>query len=128
MEKQVILTSAVRFVNPEDVVAYQALPVYALPCHDVEFNEVTRYVVGWRHIVLYGRTGRRLAVLKRRHFIGMAIDGQPVVIRGDGFQPFASDDVSDDVDVGNALDEVVQEGTPAIADGAIDANGEDDEE
>lgn len=126
MEKQVILTSAVRFCSIEDVEAYKALSVEALPCNDVEFNEVTRYLVGWEHIVLFGRTGRRLAALKRRDFIGMAIDGKPVLISGDSFKPFSTE--SKELDAKAELDTLMRRlgYVPYSEDGGICYVSDDD--
>ena len=89
---QVIISTAIRFTNEADVAAYKALTFEALPLDDMEYNEVTRYLVGWEHIVLFGANGRRLAVLKRKAIRGMAINDKPVTITGDDFKPFTTED------------------------------------
>ncbi len=89
---QVIISTAIRFTTEADVAAYKALSFEALPLEDMEYNEVTRYLVGWEHIVLFGANGRRLAVLKRKAIRGMAINGKPVTITGDEFKPFTFED------------------------------------
>lgn len=89
---QVIISTAIRFNNEADVAAYKALSFEALSLEDLEFNEVTRYIVGYEHIVLFGQNGRRLAVLKRDKVRGMAINDKPVKVNGDGFKPFNTED------------------------------------
>ena len=89
---QVIISTAIRFTNEADVAAYKSLSFEALPLEDMEYNEVTRYLVGWEHIVLFGANGRRLAVLKRKAIRGMAINDKPVTVTGDGFKPFNTED------------------------------------
>lgn len=93
---QVIISTAIRFTTEADVAAYKALSFEALPLEDMEYNEVTRYLVGWEHIVLFGANGRRLAVLRRKAIRGMAINGKPVTITGDDFKPFTTESVKVD--------------------------------
>lgn len=89
---QVIISTAIHFTNEADVAAYKALSFEALPLDDMEYNEVTRYIVGYEHVVLFGANGRRLAVLKRKAIRGMAINGKPVKVAGDDFRPFNTED------------------------------------
>lgn len=90
--KNVIISTAVNFVIDEDVIAYRDMSYVARPRLDVEFYEATKVIVGWDRIVLFGKHGQRMAVLNRRDFVGMAIDGKPFVISGDGFAPFTYDE------------------------------------
>ena len=93
--KNVIISTDIRFTTAHDVRAYSGLTSEARPRLDVEFTEATKVVVGWDRIVLFGATGQRMAVLNRRDFVGMAIDGKPYVISGDGFAPFTYDEAAD---------------------------------
>lgn len=81
----VVVSTAIRFSSPESITAYKAIPWYDLPEEDMEYNEVTRYIVGYRNIILLGQNGRRLATFSRRKVRGLAVDGQPIVIHGDDF-------------------------------------------
>lgn len=81
-----IVSTSIRFSTPESVAAYRALPWHDLPEDDMEYNEVTRYIVGYKNIILLGKNGRRLATFPRRSVLGLAIDGQPVVIHGKDFK------------------------------------------
>lgn len=96
--KNVIISTAVNFVIDEDVIAYRNMSYVARPRFDVEFYEATKVIVGWDRIVLFGKHGQRMAVLNRRDFVGMAIDGKPYVISGDGFAPFTYDEAEDVAD------------------------------
>ena len=131
MEKQVIISEAIRFATEGDVYNYGAFSPEALPRNDVEFNEATKIVVGYQHIVLFGRYGRRMAVLRRKDFVGMAVDGVPYQISGDGFLPFEIEDVPVD---GSALDDLMGrpvEALDAVVESAkpyapaVDENGEE---
>lgn len=93
--KNVIISTAVNFVIDEDVVAYRNMSYVARPRLDVEFYEATKVIVGWDRIVLFGKHSQRMAVLNRRDYVGMAIDGKPYVISGDGFAPFTYDEAAD---------------------------------
>ena len=93
---QVIISTAIRFTTEADVAAYKALSFEALPREDVEYNEVTRFIVGYEHIVLFGANGRRLAVLKRDKVRGMAIDDEPVTVNGNDFRPFSTESLEID--------------------------------
>lgn len=83
---QAVISTAVKFQTAEDVKAYQGLNWTALPEEDVEYNEVTRYIVGFRNIILLGLNGRRLCTFPRRSAKGFAVDGQPIVIHGPNFK------------------------------------------
>lgn len=96
--KNVIISTDIRFTTAHDVRAYSGLTSEARPRLDVEFTEATKVVVGWDRIVLFGATGQRMAVLNRRDYVGMAIDGKPYVISGDGFAPFTYDEAADIAD------------------------------
>ena len=87
---QVIISTGIRFTCEEDVNAYKALSFEALPMDDLEYNEVTRYLIGWKRIVLFGLNGHRLAVLNREQVRGMAVNGRPINVRGEGFVPVDS--------------------------------------
>lgn len=88
---QIIISTGIRFTTEEDVNAYKALSFEALPMTDLEFNEATRYLIGWRRIVLFGLNGHRLAVLDREQVRGMAVDGKPVTVSGEDFTPIDSE-------------------------------------
>lgn len=96
--KNVILSTTIRFTTASDVLAYSGLTNEARPRLDVEFTEATKIVVGFQHIVLFGATGRRMAVLSRKDYVGMAIDGKPVVVAGDEFKPFTVDEADEKSD------------------------------
>lgn len=85
-------STSICFSTPESVEAYKAIPWIDLPEDDMEYNEVTRYIVGYKNIILLGLNGRRLATFPRRKVRGLAIDGHPVVIRGEGFKRIGIDD------------------------------------
>ncbi len=110
-----VVSTSIRFSTPESVAAYKALPWYDLPEDDMEYNEVTRYIVGYKNIVLLGQDGRRLATFNRRKVRGFAIDGQPIVIHGEGFKRIGIDDpaiaeaAGDDNPSEDAVDEAVAE-------------------
>ncbi len=48
--------------------------------------------MGYKNIVLLGKDGRRLATFNRRKVRGFAVDGQPIVIHGEGFKRIGIDD------------------------------------
>ena len=64
---QVIISTAIRFTTEADVAAYKALSFEALPLEDMEYNEVTRYLVGWEHVVLFGAKDRKSTRLNSSH-------------------------------------------------------------
>lgn len=81
-----IISTAINFQNAADVAAYLELSPQALPDGDREYTEVTRYIVGYAHIILLGANGRTLAKVKRQDVKALVIEGEPICIRGDGFQ------------------------------------------
>lgn len=87
-----IISTSINFRTAEDVKAYQGLDWMALPEDDMEYNEVTRYIVGYKNIILLGQNGRRLYTGKRRNIRGLAIDGSPIVIHGKNFKRIGIDD------------------------------------
>lgn len=89
--QQIIISAGIKFTCEADVDAYNHLTFEALPSADLEFNEVTRFIVGYEHIVVFGQNGRRLAVLKRKDYRGMAVDGKPIKITGDDFKTVSTD-------------------------------------
>lgn len=88
----VIVSTSIRFTSEDDVKAYRGLGFEALPEDDLEYTEVTRYILGGAKIVLFGAKGQRLAVLERRTVRGMAVDGVPVTVHGPEFKRFDSDE------------------------------------
>lgn len=102
--KNVILSTSIRFTDKHDVLAYSGLTDEARPRLDVEFTEATKIVVGIQHVVLFGATGHRMAVLSRKDYVGMAIDGQPVVVAGDEFKPFTVDEADEECESKASLD------------------------
>ena len=97
--KNVILSTSIRFADKHDVLAYSGLTDAARPRLDVEFTEATKIVVGFQHVVLFGATGHRMAVLSRKDYVGMAIDGNPAVITGDEFKPFTVDEAAEEAEL-----------------------------
>ncbi len=108
-----VVSTSIRFSTPESVAAYKTIPWHDLPEDDMEYNEVTRYIVGYKNIVLLGKDGRRLATFNRRKVRGFAIDGQPIVIHGEGFKRIGIDDP--------ATAEAAGDDDPATAEPAGDA-------
>lgn len=109
-----IVSTSIRFSTPESVAAYKGLPWHDLPEDDMEYNEVTRYIVGYKNIVLLGKDGRRLATFPRRKVMGLAIDGQPIVIHGEGFKRIGIDDAA----TAEAAGDVGQSDEPGAEDAA----------
>ena len=105
--KELILSSTIKFSTEDDVKHYNAITPTALPRTDIVITEATKIVVGYQHIIVFGATGRRMAVLSRKDFTGMAIDGKPVTISGKSFHPFTVDQtaVEADADTGDTADE-----------------------
>lgn len=81
-----IISTSINFQSAADVAAYMQLDPVALPEDDMAYTEVTRYIVGFESIVLFGVDGRRLAKFRRRNVRGFAVDGEPVVIHGENFK------------------------------------------
>lgn len=123
---QAIISTSINFRSAEDVKAYQGLDWMSLPEDDMEYNEVTRYIVGYKNIILLGLNGRRLYTGLRRNIKGLAIDGQPIVIHGKDFKRIGIDDEATAVAAGEdglseeAVDAAVAEAVAAelAADGA----------
>lgn len=114
-----IVSTSIRFSTPESVAAYKALPWHDLPEDDMEYNEVTRYIVGYKNIILLGKDGRRLATFPRRKVLGLAIDGQPIVIHGKDFKRIGIDDVATAVAAGDdGMDEDATDTAELAAEGA----------
>lgn len=90
--KQAIISTCINFQTEADVTAYRGIDWRALPEGDMEYNEVTKYIVGYKNIILLGANGRKLATFPRRTVRGMAIDGTPVIIHGKDFTRIGVDD------------------------------------
>lgn len=81
-----VVSTSINFQNAADVAAYMQLNPAALPDDDTAYTGVTRYIVGYAHIILFGENGRRMAKLHRRNVRGFAVDGEPVVVHGPDFK------------------------------------------
>lgn len=82
---KIIISTGVEFNTPEDVLDYEALDVSEIPEDDVPpILNAVNYRVGYKHIVIEVDTGN--VVFLRKNVKGMAVDGQPITLRGDGFQ------------------------------------------
>ena len=81
-----VVSTSINFQNASDVAAYMQLNPAALPDDDTAYTGVTRYIVGYAHIILFGENGRRMAKLHRRSVRGFAVDGEPVVVHGPSFK------------------------------------------
>ena len=80
-----IISTSVEFNTPEDVRDYEALDPIDAPEDDMAPTDVVKYKVGYRLIVLERESGA-VDVYRRRGVTGMAVDGQPIIIHGQGFQ------------------------------------------
>lgn len=117
--RQAIISTAINFQTAEDVKAYQGLDWKALPEDDREYNEVTRYIVGFKNVILLGLNGRRLCTVPRRSVKGLAIDGQPVIVHGPNFKRLGIED-PDTAQAAGDDPAAVGAGTPADTEGSLD--------
>lgn len=82
---KIIISASVEFNTPEDVLDYEALDISEIPEDDVPpILNAVNYKVGYKHIVIEVGTGN--VVFLRKDAKGMAVDGQPIILRGDGFR------------------------------------------
>lgn len=116
---QAIISTAINFQTAEDVKAYQGLDWKALPEDDREYNEVTRYIVGFKNVILLGLNGRRLCTVPRRSVKGLAIDGQPVIVHGPNFKRLGIKD-PDTAQAAGDDPAAVDAGAPADTEGSPD--------
>lgn len=118
---QAIISTAINFQTAEDVKAYQGLDWKSLPEDDLEYNEVARYIVGFKNVILLGPNGRRLCTVPRRSVKGLAINGQPVVVHGPDFKRLGIED-PDTAQAAGDNPAAVDAGAPANTEGAPDTD------
>lgn len=89
MKHYIVISTAINFKTETDVSAYLLITPRALPDGDCALS-CDEYKIGWEHIVLLDTAGRLMLKMKRRDVRGMAVDGKPVAVHGDGFAPIDS--------------------------------------
>lgn len=83
---EAILTTAINFQNAQDVEAYKLFSAKALPDGDRRYSGVDAYRVGYENIILLDAGGYIIAKKARKNYRGFAINGEPVIIQGNGFK------------------------------------------
>ena len=87
------ISTAIKFTTQEDVQAYRQISAAALPKDDCEVV-CAAYKVGYQNIVLLNDNGRLIVRYPKAQARGMAVDGKPVVLHGDGFVPIDRSDLT----------------------------------